>query len=348
MDFFKKIFGMNAEPTPRLNDVLQAITRRAERLDPKTQAATYVALGGIENTLLNEDNRVIFGRRGTGKSHVIAYISDTIQKRGDLPINIDLRYIGSNSYYYIDESAPIADRATRLLRDFISALNDSLLEQVTAPKSRFDIRRLSPLLDRLGASVKEVAVKESIEIKTVEQGSEKSSANQEGNFAIAAVPNVGGRGAFVQEQTEGRTQERVIKSKVRLSINIGNVHRTLQEITERIDCRIWLLLDEWSVVPEALQPYLADFIKRSVYPNRMITTQIVAIEQRSNFRISHGSDSYGIELGSDAFADVNLDDHLVFENSPQRSIQFFKELIFRHLERQQLARATKCPRQPMS
>ena len=38
-----------------------------------------------------------------------------------------------------------------------------------------------------------------------------------------------------------------------------------------------------------------------------------------------------LELGSDIFADVNLDDHLVFENSPQRSIAFFKEMIFRHV-----------------
>lgn len=322
---------MSDEPPPRLNDVLQAITRRAERLDPKTQAATYVALGGIENTLLNEDNRIIFGRRGTGKSHVIAFIADTISKRGELPIDIDLRYIGSNSYYYIDEGVPIADRATRLIRDFISALNDAFLEKVTAPRSAFDVRRLSPLLDRLGASVKEVLIKETVETKTIDQDSERSSRNREGSFSISAVPSANGKGVFAEEQNEGRTREETVKSKIRLSINIGNIHRIFQEITERTDCRVWLLIDEWSVVPENLQPYLADFIKRSIYPNRLITTQIVAIEQRSNFRIGQGAESFGIELGSDAFADVNLDDHLVFENSPQRSIQFFKDLVYRHL-----------------
>lgn len=322
---------MKEAPPARLNDALQAITRRAERLDPKTQAETYVALGGIENTLLNQDNRVIFGRRGTGKSHVIAYISDTVRKKGDLPVVIDLRYIGSNSYFYIDENAPIPERATRLLRDFISALHDSLLEQVTAPRSSYDVRRLSPLLDRLGASVKEVTVKEAVETKTIQQGSEKASSNVEGGYSISAAPSANGKGAFAQEQTEGRTREQTIRSKVRLSLNIGNVHRTLHEISDRLGKRVWLLIDEWSVLPEFLQPYLADFIKRSIFPNRAITTQIVAIEQRANFRVGSGADSFGIELGSDAFADVNLDDHLVFENNPQRSIQFFKELIYRHL-----------------
>ena len=38
-----------------------------------------------------------------------------------------------------------------------------------------------------------------------------------------------------------------------------------------------------------------------------------------------------MELGSDAFADINLDDYLVFENGPQRAITFFKEMLYRHL-----------------
>ena len=38
----------------------------------------------------------------------------------------------------------------------------------------------------------------------------------------------------------------------------------------------------------------------------------------------------GIELGADASADIDLDDYLVFENNPEQSLSFFREMIFRH------------------
>ncbi len=57
------------QPEPVLiGELIQMITKRAERLDPHQQAATFVSLGGVEKTLLNPDNRIIFGRRGTGKT----------------------------------------------------------------------------------------------------------------------------------------------------------------------------------------------------------------------------------------------------------------------------------------
>ena len=46
-------------------------------------AETFVSLGGIERTLLNHDNRIIFGRRGTGKTHVMSFVADTAKKNGE-------------------------------------------------------------------------------------------------------------------------------------------------------------------------------------------------------------------------------------------------------------------------
>jgi hypothetical protein len=80
-----------------------------------------------------------------------------------------------------------------------------------------------------------------------------------------------------------------------------------------------------------MQPYLADFVKRIFFPNRNYSVHIAAIEQRSRFRDEHGPEGIGIELGADAFADINLDDYLVFENRHRGAIAFFKEMLFRHL-----------------
>jgi hypothetical protein len=95
--------------------------------------------------------------------------------------------------------------------------------------------------------------------------------------------------------------------------------------------RIWLLLDEWSSIPLDLQPYLADLLRRSMFPAQNVTVKIAAIEQRSRFRIPMELGDYiGVELGADIAADLNLDDFMVFENDPEHAKQFFQELIFKH------------------
>jgi hypothetical protein len=91
-----------------------------------------------------------------------------------------------------------------------------------------------------------------------------------------------------------------------------------------------IVLDEWSAVPLELQPYLADLIRRAVFPISGITVKIAAIEQRSNFQIGDQVDYTGIELGADASADVDLDDYMVFDNNAAKATKFFQELVFRH------------------
>jgi hypothetical protein len=94
--------------------------------------------------------------------------------------------------------------------------------------------------------------------------------------------------------------------------------------------RLMIVLDEWSTIPLELQPYLADLIRRAVFPVPGITVKIAAIEQRSNFKIGSHADYAGIEVGADASADVDLDDYMVFDNNAERAVDFFQELLFKH------------------
>lgn len=326
------MLGFKQPAEVKVNDLLQKLTRRAERLDPAQQAQTFVSLGGMEHSLLNAENRVIFGRRGTGKTHIMSFVAEAARKRRDLAIQIDLRSVASNSYIYVDPTVSVAERATRLLRDFVAAIHDKLLEEITSPNSRYDISRLSGAIDRVGASVKEVLIKDSVEIKRTSTGSAEASAEAGGKAKLAALSSsaeISGKGSV--KGSRGASEEVTEKSHTRLSVNIGQVSRCLSELASKFDNRIWILIDEWSSLPEALQPYLADFVKRCLFPISSYTVHIAAIERRSHFRIGSGAESVGIELGSDAAADINLDDYLVFENNPTRSIAFFQEMLFRHV-----------------
>ena len=313
-----KLLGLGKTAPPNINTSLQKISRRAERLDPHQQAETFVSLGGIEHTLLNADNRIIFGRRGTGKTHVMSFVADTAKKKGEMVISLDLRTIGSNSYIYSDDNVSVSERATRLLRDFVTALHDALLDQITTPRSRYDVRRLSPLIDQLGNSVREVVVGETVERTQLDQGSSQSTIGAEGTAkgsALMGSLEVKGKGEH--KRSGGTSTETVDRGHSRLSGQYRRGTSRTFRTSEQGRHEDLVLVDEWSTLPEVLQPYLADFIKRTLFPNRQYSVHIAAIEQRSCFRNDQGTQSIGIELGSDASADVNLDDHLVFENSPQ-------------------------------
>ena len=95
--------------------------------------------------------------------------------------------------------------------------------------------------------------------------------------------------------------------------------------------RLWILLDEWSVIPLELQPYLANLIRRSLFPVQGITIKIGAIEKRSKFQQALEAGDYrGIELGGDASADWDVDNFMVFDNDEARAVAFFQNVIYRH------------------
>jgi hypothetical protein len=108
-------------------------------------------------------------------------------------------------------------------------------------------------------------------------------------------------------------------------VHFGRVGNALKRLSDAFASRrIWILLDEWSAVPSDLQPYLADLLRRSVFPISSICVKIAAIEKRSTFlKPLPGGDYIGIELGGDVTADLNLDDFMVFDNDEQKTVEFY-------------------------
>lgn len=143
--------------------------------------------------------------------------------------------------------------------------------------------------------------------------------------------------SFRSEATLGASSENAKGGEIvsrgfpKLSVNMGDANKAIGEIAAASGRRIWLLLDEWSSLPEILQPFLADFIRRAILPLQQVTVQIAAIEFRSTFRVDFADTRVGFELGSDISADVNLDDYFVYDGNAKTATDFFKDLLFKHL-----------------
>ncbi|MBV9142437.1 MAG: hypothetical protein JO115_16265 [Pseudonocardiales bacterium] len=308
-----------------LNQALMRIPRRAESTDRSTLAMTFVSAGSFSAMLHSTDHQILYGRRGTGKTHALQYLSDLIEHTGDVPVYVDLRTIGSAEGIYTDSNLSPAVRGTHLLVDTLEAIQDELLS-VAFGCEIGDQDALLLALEALAEAASAVKVVGEVEQETTVNGLVESSAGLE----LTVSPTVK---VSASRRKSASAQSRSRRSGIeRHHVVFGPLSRALRAIANALrPARLWLLLDEWSSVPLDLQPLLADLLRRSVLPTPGITVKIAAIERRSRFsQPSLHGDYIGIEIGADAASAVSLDDHMIFDNARSSAQEFFGQLFYNH------------------
>ena len=111
-----------------VHTTLIGFTQRAERATEESLVATFVDSAPLFALLSSENNQVIYGRRGTGKTHALRVLAEHVQHQKDgIPVFLDMRTIGSNGSIYADASRPLAERASTLLGDALSGLLNEFL-----------------------------------------------------------------------------------------------------------------------------------------------------------------------------------------------------------------------------
>lgn len=114
--------------TTPINLGLLRLVKRAEASEPQVLLKTFVGTGMLETLLTSRDHQIIYGRRGTGKTHALHYLAETRRAAGDLPVYIDLRIVGSSTGIFADDKIPLPERGTRLFRDILSSIHTQLLQ----------------------------------------------------------------------------------------------------------------------------------------------------------------------------------------------------------------------------
>ncbi|MFI7049510.1 ORC-CDC6 family AAA ATPase [Streptosporangium sandarakinum] len=314
-----------------MNRALQLIPKRAEKQQISELHETFVD-SGIADILDTIDHQVLYGRRGTGKTHALSYLSSEVTARGDLSLAIDLRTVGSAQGIIDPSSAEATERAARLLIDLLGQFHDSLINAVINDEDLLEDGEFVDKADKLLETI--TTVRLIGEVERTEESESKSTGKTTGTASIklASAPSFS-VGVNAEKALEGRgLQKETRKGSEKISLNFSDVARALRELGDTLATRrVWLLLDEWSSVPRDLQPYLAEFLNRCIFPVRKFTVKIAAIEQQSNFRIEIDGRFIGIELGADIGAHTNLDDFLVYEGNEEQSRFFFRELFSKHL-----------------
>ncbi|MEQ6902020.1 ATP-binding protein [Nocardioides sp. YIM 152588] len=300
-------------------------------------ARTYVDIAPVTNGLATVDHQVVYGRRGTGKTHTLQHLAHELEGQGDLPIYLDLRRIGSANGIYGDPSQGVRSRGTRLLIDVLEAVHSELLLRAIED-DRFGA--LLEFLDPLADAAAAVRVQGTVSATDEHEIEDEDSRLSQSDASIALSPRPTAAMSSKREKRSAQRARRTQKSSYQgveeHFVHFGILGRAISDATTSIEpSRLWILLDEWSSVPLDLQPLLADLLRRTFFTIQGLTVKIGATERRSRFverRTNAAAGYVGLELGSDTAAALDLDEHLLMQEDGDHAQMFFSELIFKHIQ----------------
>ncbi|MBN3034803.1 MAG: hypothetical protein JW861_04400 [Bacteroidales bacterium] len=311
--------------------IMQAVSRIHQRADRQEKIEkivnTYVEIG-ILPQLSNKNNQILYGRRGTGKTHILRKLEDELHKSlGNLVTYIDGRYLGS-SPQYTDTTLSLRVRCQSLFNDILTEIYYTILQYLIENPNENSDRAFEALENFNKASNVEIQKTKSISQK------EQITSKDEITSALEISPSQLAL-KFGGESSEKSNRERIISYSIEdeQKILFPDINYFLRSVLDLANIDLYLIFDEWATIPLEIQPYLAEFFKRSFFPNQRITVKIASLEYRSNFTIPKEKHNYiGFELGSDIATNLDVDDYYVFDRNPKFISEIFSEILFRHIE----------------
>ncbi len=227
-----------------------------------------------------------------------------------------------------DDTRPLAVRCVTVFKDLLSLVQGQLLDIATDPaRDGSGLEEVSELSDAI--------VRKSIDVTSrgVTEKRTDADSNTDGiGLTVSASPALG---ASLQS-TAGVQRERTLDytEALRDTVVFAEVANLLDRALQALEIsNLYILIDEWTAIPPDVQPYVAEFIKRALFPSNRITVKIASLEYRSKFTISvDRGNPIGFELGGDLSANLDLDDYYVYDRNPDHVVAMFLELLFRHVD----------------
>lgn len=316
---------------PQLMRAVSRINQRSERQDdPNKLLETYVDVGLLPQ-LVNRNHQVFYGRRGTGKTHVMKVLESSLMgDRRKTIVYIDCRTLGSSSQFS-DTDLPMSRRCLALFKDILLIVSDALLQHIADQPNARSEQAFEALaeLGRVIAEPKKTYVEQSYTEQT--SGSKERSHNLDVKASLSASPAVsGGASSNVKSvSSDSETRQGIVAQEDK--IIFPDLNRSLNEVLDFADTELYLLIDEWSSLPLDIQPWLSEFVKRGLLPMDRVTVKISALEYRCRFSTHGDLGVTGFELGADVATAPDLDDYYVFDRNPEQLTHVYADVLLRHL-----------------
>lgn len=303
---------------------------RAENIDYKSYIELYSGTENINN-INNINNTVIYGRRGSGKTHLLRALQEQLinefPQKKNFPVYVDLRRI--IPLLSSDKSSPDTE-AILIFKYLIQELAHTIATNTAflADLNELDEKNNLALSTK---SEKVLGIFTSIYLefdgKKFKKPSSLTVSNEEvrslgANGTLSANPSLLAKAEKTEKTSQSATQDTYI--------SILDITNQLEDLINELDLRrITIMLDEWSEVNNDVQLFLAELIKKS-FSAIKISIKIAAIPNRTNLGIKKDQKFFGLEDGGDIFG-YPLDTRYVFEVNKSQTRDFFNDLLYRHL-----------------
>ena len=313
---------------PKISQAVASISQRAERQKAINKLVNSYVEVGILPQLLNTNNQILFGRRGTGKTHILRILETRLKENSGIAVcYIDGRTLGS-SPQFTDQNLPINYRCGSLFIDILNEISYSLLDHIAHhPNGDSDIA-LEALDNFNKSSVEEI--KRGRKVFAKHSQSDQKSYSDEIGASIKDF-KLSSSSATSKTKNDEKTEEFLVEEYKK--IIFPELHHYLQKTLQKADNDLYIIIDEWSAIPLEIQPFLAEFLKKSFIAIPEVSIKIGALEYRSNFTIPRDKHNYiGFELGSDISANLDIDDYYVFDRNPDKITDTFVQILHKHLK----------------
>ncbi len=258
---------------PRLARAVSNITARSERQpDANLLLETYVDTGVLPQ-VANFENQILYGRRGTGKTHVLQVLgADRAQEDDSFVIYLDVRLLGS-AHLFTDTTRPPADRCVAVFKDLLSIIQARLLDIATDPTRDYGgLEEVSRMAEFITAKTVEVSTRDIRKLRERTDGSTEGLGVKFGPSGVGVDANVsstsGSSNASEVAYTEA-LRETIVFSELYQVLDAALVAMGVNHLT--------VMIDEWTSLPSDLQPFIAEFLKRAIFPSSRVTVKIASL-----------------------------------------------------------------------
>lgn len=290
-----------------LNKVLRYIEENIRVTDQTT--IEYLDPKGHIERLSGNQNQVIFGRRGSGKSLLMKSLKSSNSVKFTITVNLD---------DFKDISFP--NSIIQVLRTVINQLNNALRNSYKWYQFKKK-RNAKKIINELTRYLEQLNVR----LQNPDQFDESTKSKNASKISGEAKSGIGNSeaklGAEISEESESQRTIKIDKLNI-LRNELTDFKELIQKATNFLNQDIFLVLDDFYFIRKADQPYFADFFHR-IAKNTRLYLKIATIKHRSALYV-HGDTYVGMEIGHDGQS-LNLDYSLENFNS---MVAFMKDLLY--------------------
>jgi hypothetical protein len=282
----------------------------------------------------NKKYQIIYGRRGTGKTHLLKAYKETLISNFEIdkiyPVYIDLRtflpLLSSGNYNCVES-------AIAIFMSIVNEIVDILVDNIEFICGTQDINELFSAEKKKRQELENLLLEFQYEFNGQQFEKIKDvKLSIEETFKIEDKFNIKlGNSNEISLKADDKLERKSTQDTGNIGyISFASISKNLSKITSILGLtRVICILDEWSEVPAELQIVLADLIKKA-FITSSFSYKIAAIPNRTNLGKMVNGTFIGLEDGGDIFP-FNLDNRFIYELDQEQTKDFFNDLLYRHL-----------------